>query len=175
LHVHNDPINYVDFYGLQSQKKQPKPVEKMTPEELDLHCQTLWNLIWDAVGKIEQELAKYDPQKDQKGGHPHKYGTTVKYGHKTKIGNLQNQLRNRIKQFEKDCWNWPKGRKVHEDIKRMTEADVNRLWQGWKQRQKMIQDYARQLGQKADSTERWRIRAGCHSGMNIDWKFYYPD
>ena len=66
-------------------------------------CRKLMEKIQDLGNKLRRELDKYNPIEDGKGGFSHKYGTTKPGGHYTEIKNLQNGLKNNLKNWKDVC------------------------------------------------------------------------
>jgi hypothetical protein len=84
--VGNDGVGSIDAFGLAS------------PECIEAALKAL-----KQAQKILEELLKYDPVEDSKGGHPHAHGITVPGGHYKEIKDLQRGLRNKLRRMLEEC------------------------------------------------------------------------
>ncbi len=109
----NDPINGWDDGGEQTRRKSLQTQQNRHHSGGGTRwdrCKKLLSDIYRLANELLKELNKYNPIEDAKGGHPYQHGskrgTTKPCGHKKEIQNLQKAIKNRLRDFYKDCWDY---------------------------------------------------------------------
>lgn len=95
-----------DVGGIGIGGSGPKVLQTTLEQDCEKYVRDALKRFWEYVA----EWAKYDMEEDMKGGHPIMkngkfYGYTSPYGHRNKMEEKQNGMRNNIKKYDKRCGN----------------------------------------------------------------------
>jgi hypothetical protein len=138
LHASGDPVDRHDLLGLSDENRPPEvvgpsgsaqygPPCRLSPDQ----CAALLASIVQKAAKLKDQLAKYNPSTDGKGGYPMPGGGVTKPGgHYFELQNLIRGLRKDISKYLKDCGgggNPPVPREVFEAVSTKVPLPIIRV------------------------------------------------